>query len=318
MITSRRLNCGCGRVGRPRLVRVEERRDRVLVAVEVAGLEADDERDRDALGRGRRLDLRLGRRVLRVVGLKGAGAVGARAGDAAAARRRALGQVEELEARRLVALRVLRALLAGPRLDLRAGEDRAADRVVGDDQPRGAAAADARDQRGRARPAARRRARRGCACRRRACSTRVTLRRPAVSRSRERLTPRGSVTRTSASPPETRSARFESTLIFGAGRCLSRRGGKQCNHRERREDSGQRSRPAPLGEQRVLDPARRHLGRPSGNPSAGTRLRLRLRPGTPVQPTPCRHGPAAQQGPTSGRRARSRCWSALDLARAQT
>src|SRR3954452_17831559 len=45
----------------------------------------------------------------------------------------------------------------------------------------------------------------------------VTLRLPALSRRRLFFAPRGSVTRTSASPPETRSARFDSTLMVGAG-----------------------------------------------------------------------------------------------------
>src|SRR3712207_8723083 len=50
------------------LVGLEERGDLVLVAVEVAGLEADDERDGHALvGRGRR---DVGRRSGRVVGLQ--------------------------------------------------------------------------------------------------------------------------------------------------------------------------------------------------------------------------------------------------------
>jgi hypothetical protein len=46
---------------------------------------------------------------------------------------------------------------------------------------------------------------------------RVTFLRPALNRRREAFTWRGSVTRTSASPPETRSARLDSTLICGAG-----------------------------------------------------------------------------------------------------
>ena len=49
------------------------------------------------------------------------------------------------------------------------------------------------------------------------CSTRVTSRRPALNRRRDAFTPRGSVTRTSASPPDTRSARLDSTLMRGVG-----------------------------------------------------------------------------------------------------
>src|SRR4051794_14747635 len=44
----------------------------------------------------------------------------------------------------------------------------------------------------------------------------VTLRLPAVSFRRLTLTPRGSVTRTSASPPDTRLARGDRTLMVGA------------------------------------------------------------------------------------------------------
>ena len=103
-------------------------------------------------------------------------------GSAAALHRRALGQVEVLERRRLVALRVLRGLLAGPGLDLRAGEDRAADRVVGDDQPCGAPV-DGPVRRGRcAHPAAPRPGPRACACPS-ASARAVTLSPPAVSRS---------------------------------------------------------------------------------------------------------------------------------------
>ena len=44
----------------------------------------------------------------------------------------------------------------------------------------------------------------------------MTLRAPASSRGRFALTPPGTVTRTKASPPDTRSARLESTWIRGA------------------------------------------------------------------------------------------------------
>ena len=127
----------------PLLARLEQRRDGVLVAVDVAGLLADDERH---LLAGLRLggrDRRGRRRVLRVVGLQD---VRARdAGHADADSRGAYRGVQELSLRRLVTLAVLRAGLALPRLDLRAGEHRTAKRMVGDSQP-GALAVRRRDE----------------------------------------------------------------------------------------------------------------------------------------------------------------------------
>src|SRR5204862_5536223 len=115
----------------PRLARVEQRRDRVLVAVEVARLEPDDERHGYAVGRRGRLDLVARGWVLRIVWLeRPAAAVRARAGQRRALGGRALAQIEELERRRLVALLVLGPRLTRPRLDLRACEHGAADRVV--------------------------------------------------------------------------------------------------------------------------------------------------------------------------------------------
>ena len=132
-----------GRRRLPRLARVEEGRDRVLVPVDVAGLQPDDERDRHPLGGGRRRDALRRRRALGVVRLEraGAGRIAADAGERCAIGRSALREVQVLKRRRLVALRVLRSRLAGPRLNLRAGEDRAADRVIGDDEARGGAIA---------------------------------------------------------------------------------------------------------------------------------------------------------------------------------
>ncbi len=129
---------------RPRLPRLPERRDRVLVAVDVAGLLADDERDAHAVGRGRAGDRRGRRGTARVVGLErrrvalpgtvGAGAPGPR------------GDVVVGVGRRLVALLVAGAALTQPRLDLRAGEDRAADRMVSDGQARAVAVGQPRGQ----------------------------------------------------------------------------------------------------------------------------------------------------------------------------
>ena len=114
------------RPGGPRLPGLEERRDLVLVTVLVAGLDPDDEGDRGAgLGGGRGDVVR---RVLRVVRL-----------ESAAVR----GHVLVLVGRLLVALRALRAVQAAPRLDLRAGEHRAAVCVVDDGETVGALAGDA-------------------------------------------------------------------------------------------------------------------------------------------------------------------------------
>src|SRR5439155_17225262 len=98
-------------------------------------------------------DLVVRRRVLRVVGLeRPAAAVRGRPRQRRAVGGRALRQVEELVRSRLVALLVLGALLAGPRLDLRAREDGSADRVVGDEEACGAAVADAGGERDAADP----------------------------------------------------------------------------------------------------------------------------------------------------------------------
>ena len=86
--------------------------------------------------------------LLRVVGLeRTSAAVRVRAGQGGALGRRALRQVQEPVRGRLVALGVLRAGLARPRLDLRAGEDGTADWMVGHKQPCRAATPDARDER---------------------------------------------------------------------------------------------------------------------------------------------------------------------------
>ncbi|MTD44779.1 hypothetical protein GKE82_10875 [Conexibacter sp. W3-3-2] len=98
------------RLGRPRVPLpggIVQGGDPVLVAVLVAGLDAHDERDgAPAVGRGGAQVARRARRVVRP--------------EAAVA------AVEQLVARRLVALRVAGAGLAGPGLDLRSGEHRAA------------------------------------------------------------------------------------------------------------------------------------------------------------------------------------------------
>src|SRR5205085_12262465 len=107
----------------PGLPWLPQRPDLVLVAVDVARLDAHDERDGLTV-----VGLRGGHvrgRVRRVVGLVAGLALVARLVDVGVGRT-------------LVALRVARALLAGPRLELRTREDRAADRVVGEGQARAA------------------------------------------------------------------------------------------------------------------------------------------------------------------------------------
>ncbi len=139
----------------PALARLEERGDRVLVAVDVAGLQPHDERDRHALGGRRRVDL-VGRRgVLRVVRAERAAVVvRVRPGQRGAVPRGPLREVEEPVGDALVALGVPGAGLTGPWLDLRAGEDGAADRVIRHVQACRAAAADARRERHPAHPQA--------------------------------------------------------------------------------------------------------------------------------------------------------------------
>ena len=133
---------------RPRLARVEQHRDRVLVPVDVARFEPDDERHRDSIGGRRRGDSVGGRRVVRVVGLERTSAgVRVGAGQGGALGWSALRQVQEPVRGRLVALGVLRTGLARPRLDLRAGEDGPAARMVGHYQPCRASAPDTRDER---------------------------------------------------------------------------------------------------------------------------------------------------------------------------
>ena len=106
--------------GLPALTGPEQGQDRVAVAVLEPLLPADDERHLDALVGGRGGDV--GRRVRRVVGLQlGRGRVG--------------GAVEEVVARRLVALRVSRRGLAAVVLGLRAREDGATLGVVDDPDP---------------------------------------------------------------------------------------------------------------------------------------------------------------------------------------
>ena len=91
----------------PRLAGVEQRRDRVLVAVDVAGLEPHDEGDGHAFGRRRRVDLVARRRVLGVVWLERAAVVvRVEARDRSAVPGRALREVQELVGRLLVALLV--------------------------------------------------------------------------------------------------------------------------------------------------------------------------------------------------------------------
>ncbi len=109
------------RVQGPRFAWVEQRGDLVLVTRDVAGLDADDERHRGAVlgGDGRNVT----RLVLEVVALQ-------------ADLERIGGLVLVRVGRLLVALPVHRLLLAFPRLDLRAGEDGAALRVIGDLQRR--------------------------------------------------------------------------------------------------------------------------------------------------------------------------------------
>ena len=114
---------------RPVLLGLVEDGDLVLVAVLVARLDADDERDRHALVGRRRGDV--GRRALRVVG-------GELPGH--------LRLVLKLVGRGLVALGVDGAGLADPGLDLRPREDRPAVRVVGDDDARARCAGCARGQ----------------------------------------------------------------------------------------------------------------------------------------------------------------------------
>ena len=121
-----------GREPRPLLRGVEQRRDLVLVAILVAGLDADDEGHRHAAVGGRGRDV-VGRR-LGVVGLQ---AVLARVGRL----------VDVGERRRLVALCVQRAFLALPWLRLRTREDGAAVGVVDDLEARAAAARDRRHNR---------------------------------------------------------------------------------------------------------------------------------------------------------------------------
>ena len=106
---------------RPWLAGLVERRDPVLVAVDVAGLDPDDERHVDARVGGRGRDV--GRRVRRVVGLK-------------LLRGRVRRLVEVGEARRLVALGVDRRRLALPWLQLRPREHRTAAGMVAQRQSR--------------------------------------------------------------------------------------------------------------------------------------------------------------------------------------
>ncbi len=100
---------------RPRLVRLIEDGDLVLVAIHVAGLDAHDERDLDALIRRRLSDVR--RWARRVIWLE------PRLGRV---RRR----VQVVEGRSLVASLIHRSCLAGPRLKLRAREHWPARRMV--------------------------------------------------------------------------------------------------------------------------------------------------------------------------------------------
>ena len=111
--------------------RVCQRRDLVLVADADTGLQADDERHLSA-GVGRRRG-DVGRRRLGIVGLQ-AGWHGVRR------------PIQELDGRRTVALLVLRPLAACPRLDLRPGEHRPADRRVGQGDPRATAVGQHRRQ----------------------------------------------------------------------------------------------------------------------------------------------------------------------------
>ena len=112
---------GLRRPRRPRLRRVEQHRDLILAAILRAGFASHDVRNGLALVGRRRADV--ARRVVRVVRL-----------EAAAAARHVLVVVDHGP----IALRVGRAGQARPRLDLRAGEDRPAVRVVGDRDRRAA------------------------------------------------------------------------------------------------------------------------------------------------------------------------------------
>ena len=200
-----------------RLAGLEERRDRVLVAVDVAGLQPHDERHRHALGGRRRVDLVGRRRVLRVVRLERAAvAVRVRPGQRGAVPRArpsaGRGTCRTARWSHLASLApawqvhgwICGPAKTGPPIGWFVTYSRAAP------PPRMRAVSGTRPTR---RPRTRPSRRRGPVRR----SARVTLRCPAVSRRREARTPRGSLTRTSASPPDTRSARFDRTLIRGAG-----------------------------------------------------------------------------------------------------
>ena len=116
VISSLWFNCCCGAHGAHGLAGSKSDGDLVLVAVLVAGLDADDERHRLALVWSSSCR-DVGRRVLRVVGRELTGRARTCTG-----RRRSVGALHCAS---------VAAVLAHPRLDLRAGEHRAADRVVG-------------------------------------------------------------------------------------------------------------------------------------------------------------------------------------------